>query len=222
MALCMACIVVLPLGRRARRRDLVFFTGFLLLFAFTRQFQLILLTGVALVWLAGVAASRRLRNQWLPFLAAATAASALAGIIQRLMAPNYSILDWFYAHSGAGSLSQVPAGLLRVGWRVIKSELWNLTSDLPLLLICLIAAIGLLQHLRSELSQLAIGIVTGTFVLNLLNTEPSNFRYYAMAFPLLTVVAVSTVASWVRADSGPTLAATPSDPIQPLREPSII
>jgi hypothetical protein len=33
------------------------------------------------VWLANAAARRQLRNQWLPFLAAATGASLLAGTI---------------------------------------------------------------------------------------------------------------------------------------------
>lgn len=207
MALFMACVVVLPLTRRATRRDLVWFGIFLLLFAFTRQFHPIVVAGVAFAWLGTAVFGRRLVNPWLPFLGVAVGVTLLTGWLQALMAPQYSIVDSFLKHSGAGTLAGAPAGVARVAWRIVRAEVWFAGNDYPLVLVCLLAVVGIAWRYRSTLSQLALGTLLGTFLLHLLNTEPSNFRYYSIVFPVLAVLATAVVAQLFGSATPPAFAA---------------
>jgi len=194
MALCMACVVVLPLARRATRRDLVLFGVFLFLFAFTRQFHPVVVAGVGLVWLGTAITRRSLRNEWLPFVGVAVGTSLLAGFIQSFMTQSYSITEWFLRESGAGTWSGVPAAVPRVIWSIVKADGWTISVDYPLVLLLIVSGVALLYRLRSPLVQLTLGLYLGTLLLNVLNTEPSNFRYYAMVVPMLALVAAAFVA----------------------------
>ncbi|MBX6724050.1 MAG: glycosyltransferase family 39 protein, partial [Dactylosporangium sp.] len=93
MALFMACVVVLPLARRAGRRDLVLFGVFLALFAFTRQFHPVVVGAVALAWLGAAVRRRRVVNEWLPFTGVAVGVTLAASWLHSLMGPEYSIVE---------------------------------------------------------------------------------------------------------------------------------
>lgn len=211
MALCLACVVVLPLGWRTTRRHVVLFAVFLFLFAFTRQFHLIVVTGVGLAWVGAAVSQRRLSNEWLPFLATGIAVTALCATIQGLLAPGFSLVGSFLRLSGAETMSGVPAAVARVSWQILKAETWYVSADMALVIIGVIGLAGLMYRFRSSLCLLALGVIAGTFVLNVLNTEPSNFRYYTMAFPLLALTATGLIADLV-GGRGRTRPAPPAAP----------
>lgn len=221
MAVFLACIAVLPLGRSARRRDLVLFAVFLLLFAFTRQFHPIVVAGVGLAWLGGVVFRRRVRNEWLPFLGIALGITLLTAWLQSLMAPAYSVVDSFLQHSGAGTLGNAPAAAVRVAVRLVRSEIWHAGGDYPLVVVLALAGLGLLWRLRQPFCQLTLGVLVGTLLMHVLNTEPSNFRYYSIVFPLLGIVATGVIAALVRPDRATGPAQTGTDQAAPAgRVPS--
>ncbi|WP_213450196.1 hypothetical protein [Rhizomonospora bruguierae] len=194
MALCVACVVVLPLGRHARRWDPALFGVLLLAFAFTRQFHPVVVAGVGAAWLGAAVTARRLRNPWLPFLAVGVAVLVVANVVQGLIAPAYSIVDSFVRHSGAGSVAGIPGALPRVAWRLIRAEAWDALDDPSICLVGLLVVAGALRRYRSPVTWLVTGALGGTFALHVLNTEPSHLRYYAVVFPLLAVYATTVVA----------------------------
>lgn len=194
MALCVACVAVLPLARRARRWDPAIFGLLLLAFAFTRQFHPVVVAAVALSWLAAAVVDRRLRNPWLPFLGVGVGVLVVANIVQGLIAPAYSIVDSFVRHSGAGGLAGIPAAIPRVAWRLIRAEAWDALADPSICLIALLVVVGAVRRYRSPATWVTAGAVAGTVVLHVLNTEPSHLRYYSVVFPLLTVYATAVVA----------------------------
>lgn len=209
MALAMACVIVLPLGspggghspesqpRATGRRDWVLFGVFLFLFAFTRQFHAIVVAGVGLAWL-GVAIQRRaLRNEWLPFLGVGAGVVVLTALLQSFMSRTYSLTDWFLEQSGAETVSGAPAAVVRIVWRLIRAEGWWISGDFPLVVMLCLVAVGALYRLRSPLVLLTVGMTLGTLALNILNTEPSNFRYYSNVIPLFAVLVTAVVADLV-------------------------
>lgn len=198
MLLCLACIAVLPIGRRATRRDVLLFGVLLILFALTRQFHPVVAAAVAAAWLAAAVAGRRLRNEWLPFLAVAIGVVVLGTAVMAIATPDYSALDWFLRHSGAGTLAGVPAAVPRVVWRIIWGDLTFIRADLVLMFVLGLALLGAILRIRSALAHVAIGAALGTLLLNVLNTQPSFFRYYALVMPLLAVLAAAAVADLVR------------------------
>lgn len=197
MALSMACVVVLPLARRTTRRDLVLFGGFLFLFAFTRQFHAIVVVGVAVAWLGVAARTRRLRNEWLPFLGVGAGVMLFVAFLQSFMSKSYSLLDWFLMQSGAGTIGGAPAAVVRVVWRVVRADGWWITGDFALVVVLSLFMLGVLYRLRSPLVLLTVGMTLATFALNILNTLPSNFRYFANVVPLFAIVATAVVAELV-------------------------
>lgn len=198
MLVCLASIAVLPIGRRARRRDVVLFGGLLILFALTRQFHLVVAAGVAAAWLAAAISGRRLRNEWLPFLAVAIGVVVVGTALMAVAAPQYSAVDWFLRYSGAGTLAGVPATVPHVVWRIVRADLDFIRIDLVLMLLLGLALLGVILRIRSALAHVTIGAVLGTLLLNVLNTQPSFFRYYALVMPLLAVLAAAAVADLVR------------------------
>ncbi len=205
MTLLLACVVVLPLGRRASRRDLALFGVFLFLFAFTRQFHPIVVAGVTVAWLGAAVwpvdgASglvRRVRNEWLPFLCVAVGVTLLTAFVQSFMSQSYSLLDWFLKESGAKTVSGIPAAIPRVLSKLVRAEGFWISGDFALTVLLLLAAFGMLRWLRTPLAQLTFGMVLGTVVLNVLNAQPSNFRYYSNVMPLLAILATAVVADLV-------------------------
>jgi hypothetical protein len=221
IAISAACLLVLPLGRQARRRDVAVFASLLAVFAFTRQFHLVVVAAVTMAWFATLVARRRVRNEWLPFVLAGVAVTAVAGAIQAATAPAYSIVDSFLRHSGAGDWSGVPAAVARVAWRLVRAELFDILRDVPLAVLCLLAAVALAYRWRHPVSHLAAGALGGTAVLHILNTEPSHFRYYTTAVPLLAIAVAVLLSGLFTAPPAQTAGPEkPGEPVPIPREPT--
>jgi hypothetical protein len=200
MALLMACVVVLPFGRDATRRDHVLFGVFLTLFAFTRQFHLVVLAGTAVAWLGALIATRRWRNPFAPFLGIAAGLSVVIGLIQSWMSPGYSLLKPFLTISGATSVGDIPRVLPGVISRVVSGEIQVGGKDFGFVMVCLLGAAGIMIGWRSSLGQFAAGVLVGTFVLELVTALPSQNRYWALSVPLLAVLAAGFLARVVGRD----------------------
>lgn len=194
MCLVMGCLMVMPLARTAGRREVVVFTVLLLLVAVTRQFHAVVAAGVLLAWLGATVVQRRWRNQWLPFATSALAIVVIAAVIQSLIGPDYSILKSFKDLSGVQTVSQLPAGLFVVSANLVRQEIWDIGHDVPLAVVCAAAAVTVFYRFASPVAWLTLGAVLGTFFLNVLNTEPSHFRYYLTAYPFIAVAAIVTIS----------------------------
>jgi hypothetical protein len=203
MALMMACVIMLPLGRTTRpvRRDLIIFAGLLALFAFTRQFHMVLVLGIACAWL-GVALGRRTqvgrrdwRNEWAPFLLVGAGVTVVVGIIQTLLAPGYGVVKPFLEVSGAGTIGGIPGVLPSVIGRIVAGEVDTGGRDFGLVLVAVLGACGLIRLWRTELAKLTAGVLVGTFGLELITALPSNNRYWALSVPLLALLTTGLVAS---------------------------
>jgi hypothetical protein len=197
------CLLVLPIARAGTRRDVAVFGILLFLLAFTRQFHPIIVAGVGLAWLGGAVAHRKLRNEWLPYFAMSIGVMAVAGVVQSLAGPYYSIFKMFAERTGVRSASDVPGIAADIALRLAKQELFEIGVDIPLVFVCTFAAIGVFWRFRSPVALLTLGSVTGTFLLNVLNTEPSHFRYYVTAFPFVAMVATGVIADLVQRTKSP-------------------
>lgn len=225
MALMMACVVMLPLGhsRAPARRDLIVFGGLLVLFAFTRQFHMVLVLGIACAWL-GVALRRRdeagrrsWRNEWLPFFGVGVGVTVVVGIIQTLLAPGYGVVKPFLEVSGAGTIGGIPRVLPAVIGRIVAGEVDTGGRDFGLVLVALLGVVGLVRLFSTPLATLTAGVLAGTFGLELITALPSNNRYWALSVPLLALLATGLLAS-IFPERAVTPSTTDSDEPAPVRE----
>ncbi len=189
MALCLACVLTLPLQRESGRRDWLLFSVFLLLFAFTRQFHPIVVAGVGAAWLATAVSERRLRNAWLPFLGLGVAVTLVVAWVQSMMGPGYSVFAWFLKESGAGTVSGIPGALPGVLRTVIVGEVFTAGRDFGLVLVTVLGVLGLCLRWRNRFTHFVAGLLMGTALVQLLNATASQNRYWAMTVPLLAVSA---------------------------------
>jgi hypothetical protein len=202
MALMMACVIMLPLRHgsdprttRPTRRDLVVFGGLLVLFAFTRQFHLVLVLGIACAWLGVWISRKELRNEWLPFVATGLGVSVVVGITQTLMAPGYGVIKPFLEVSGAGTIGGIPGVLPAVIGRIVAGEVDTGGRDFGLVLVAVLGAAGLVRLWRTPLAKMTAGVLVGTFGLELITALPSNNRYWALSVPLLVLLAVGLLTT---------------------------
>lgn len=193
MAFVVAALLVLPIGRAARRRDPIIFGLLVLLLAFTRQFHYILLAALGLAWLAAIR-RRGMRNEWLPFLLTAAVVTTVAATAQMVIGSEYSIIEHYLRMTGSHDFSTGLAQIPSLVMRLISQDIRDIGADPALVLICTFAVIGLVWRSTTSIAQLALGSVLGTLLLNVLNTEPSHFRYYITAFPIIAALATGTIA----------------------------
>jgi hypothetical protein len=225
-ALLLGCVLLLPLRpedaeSRPRdqsvqvmpmRRRLILFGVLLTLFAFTRQFHHVLVLGVVVAWLGVAIRDRQLRNAWAPYAAVSVGAAVVIGVIQMVMSPGYSLLKPFLEIIGADSVSDIPGALPGVVKVIVSGEVQVAGQDFGLVLIAVLGAAGIIMARRTPFAWLTVGILVGTFGLQLITALPSQNRYWALSVPLLAIHATALVARVVtRDDRSP----EPSDP-EPL------
>jgi hypothetical protein len=200
MAFCVACLLFLPLGQGRHyapsRRDLLLFGTFLTLFAFTRQFHLIVVGGVLVAWLCAAIGRRALRNEWLPFVAVGVGLSAVIFVVQSQMSSGFSLLRPFLEASGAKTASDIPGVLPSVIGKIISGEIILGGHDFGLVLVAVLAAAGLITQIRRPLAQFTLGMLAATFGLELLTALPSFNRYWALSLPLLAILG-TVLLKWV-------------------------
>ena len=194
MALCLACVLTLPLRRTTGRRDVILFAVFLVLFAFTKQFHPIVVAGVGAAWLGAALEERRVRNAWLPFLATGVVLTSVVAYVQSFMSTGYSVFAWFLEASGAHTVAGIPGALPGVLRTVVVGEVFTAGRDFGLVVMSVLAACGLVWRFRDRLSQFTLGLIGGTIVVQSLNTTPSQNRYWVMTIAVLAVVATVFVA----------------------------
>lgn len=203
MALLLACVLCLPLARSADRRGLIAFGALLALLAFTRQFHYALVLGVVAAWLGTARRRRGWRNEWLPFVAVGVGISAVLAVVQRLMAPGYSLLEPFLKVSGAQTVEAIPGVLPGVVGRIVVGELHVAAQDFGLVLVVLLGVAGMVRYRASAFTWLTVGLLVGIFALQLVTALPSDNRYWALAVPLLAIHATAFVARVLAPDTPP-------------------
>jgi hypothetical protein len=214
-ALLLGCVLLLPLRptgasdpaggsdpTRVSRRHIIGFAVLLVLFAFTRQFHLALVLGVVVTWLGVALRQRRLRNPWGPFAAVSVAAAAVIAVVQTLMSPGYSLLTPFLKISGAETVGGIPKVLPSVVWRIVSGEIEVAGQDFGLVLVAMLGAAGIVAARRTEFAWLTVGILVGTFLLEMITALPSQNRYWALSVPLLAIHATAFVARVLGRDDG--------------------
>jgi hypothetical protein len=205
MALLVACVLALPVGRATQptRRHWIAYAVLLVLFAFTRQFHYVVVLGVVLVWLRASIRGRSLRNVWTPFALISVAVTVVVGVLQRLMSPGYALLRPFLQISGAGTVSRVPAVLPHVLSGIAKGEVLVGGHDFGIVLVAVFGVIGIVVARRSELALLTVGVLVGTLALETVTALPSQNRYWVLSFPLLAVLGAGVVERVMTTRLGP-------------------
>jgi hypothetical protein len=224
MALLMACVVMLPLGRRVMpsRRDLIIFGALLVAFAFTRQFHMVLVLGILCVWLGVTLRERGWRHEWTPFAAVGLGVSVIVYGVQTLMSPGYGVVKPFLEVSGAGTVAGIPGVLPGVIGRIVAGEVDTAGRDFGLVLVAVLGAAGLVRAWRSDLARLTAGILVGTFALELITALPSNNRYWALSVPLLALLTTGFLSSLFvdRPSPDPAVRETTGDRVRDPHEPT--
>jgi len=197
MALLVACVLTLPLLSRTSpsRRVLLTFAGLLVLFAFTRQFHYALVLGIVFAYIGAWRQQRSWRNSWLPFVGIGIGVTAVIAVIQNMLSPGYSLMKPFLQYSGAGTISGIPGVLPSVIGRIVTGEIYLAGRDFGLVVLAILGAIGLATQFRTQLAQLTAGTLVGIFGLVLVTTLPSQNRYWALAVPLLALLATGFLKS---------------------------
>jgi hypothetical protein len=77
---------------------------------------------------------------------------------------------------------------------IVVGEVFTAGRDFGLVVVAVLATLGLVRRWRERLSHFTFGLLAGTAVVQVLNTTPSQNRYWAMAIPVLAVVATIFIA----------------------------
>jgi hypothetical protein len=194
-----AILLVLPLRRATRRRDLAWFLVLLELGLFTRQFCQVIPVAVAFCWLVVAVRDRRLRNPWLPFAASGVLVTAVTVWLQGKLAGlvfggQFSIVRSFenaVHYDIGGRVRNAPLKIIRL---IAVGDYSYLQWDVLVLVVLAVALVGVCWRFRSELSALAVGMFVATYALNFLIVLPTAFRYASPQYPYLLLAALALVA----------------------------
>lgn len=195
IALVAAALLVLPLGRVARRRDVAVFAGVVAALAFTRQAAAIPAGAAILAWLWAAVGSRRLGGPWAPFAAAGAGAVLLTAVIGALWAP-FDVVGQLRTATGEPTLAAALRRLPHVAAFIARWDLRVIALD-PIMVTVLALCVACVAVLwRSTASALLLGATLPYLALNLLNATASGFRYAAPAYPVFFLAAAAVVAHW--------------------------
>jgi hypothetical protein len=219
-AMIFGILLVLPLGRRATRRDLVVFTVLLLALTFTRQATAYPVGAVGLTWLVQWAVQRRFRNEWFPFAALGAAVFVLTSALSSLIAPIDVKGQMVAAARFVNPPDQVQNfdDALRLLPHTIKAivmhDLHNIRYDGLMVLMLALGVIAVLARPRHRATTLLIGAFIPYAVLNILQSTYSGFRYQSSLFPMLYLAVVVFIAHLTgvrsRMDGPPEISADPA------------
>ncbi len=196
-----AGLMCLPLARRARRRDLVWFAVLLELGLFTRQFAVTITAGILLTWVLVAIRDRRVRNPWLSFGVLSTVLTVGTLVGQNVVASHlYSgdslsltqryqrVTERTFHTDGLAAVPRVLRNMVHVDYRYVRA------FDLLLIVIVVFAVVSAFWRFRSELSSMMIGMSASTLALAVLIVDPTYFRYFVPVVPLLVLCALALIA----------------------------
>ncbi|GIH13962.1 hypothetical protein Raf01_21340 [Rugosimonospora africana] len=196
-----AGLLCLPLARRARRRDLVWFAILLELGLFTRQFAVTITAGILLTWVLVAIRDRRARNPWLSFAVVSSVLTAGTLAAQNVVASHlYSgdslsltqryqrVTERAFHTDGFAAVPRVLRNMLHVDYRYVRA------FDLLLIVIVVFAVVSAFWRFRSELSSMMIGMSASTLALAVLIVDPTYFRYFVPVVPLMVLCVLALIA----------------------------
>lgn len=194
-----AALLFLPIGRKPRRLDLLWFLLLVELGLFTRQFNAVTVAGVALAWLVVTVRDRALRNPWLPFMATGMVAGVATVYFQMRMfagdSGDFSYQDRIFEHTGTDTFGELVQVLPNLFYRNVWLTDWSyLRTDVTLVVVLTIGLLAVVTRFRSELSAIAVGMAVTTYAFNALEMYPAYFRYHVPAYPIYLLAALALVA----------------------------
>ncbi|HEY2670083.1 MAG TPA: hypothetical protein VGJ07_06865 [Rugosimonospora sp.] len=196
-----AGMLCLPLARRARRRDLLWFAILLELGLFTRQFAVTITAGILLTWLMVAIRDRRVRNPWLSFAVVSAVLTVASLAVQNVVASHLyggdslsltqryqRVTERVFNTDGFAAVPKVLRNMLHVDYRYVRA------FDLLLIVIVVFALISAFWRFRSELSIMLIGMSASTLALAILIVDPTYFRYFVPVVPLMVLCVLALIA----------------------------
>ncbi|TQS40338.1 DUF2079 domain-containing protein [Cryptosporangium phraense] len=193
-------LLLLPLARRASRRDVIWYVVLVVVGLLNRQFAVALPAAVGAAWLLVAIRDRSLRNPWLPFAFWGNAVGLAVLLVQMLVTPllfagdDLSLSERFddlaEQYFGVRGVAAIPD----VTWFVIHSDLDRMKADLPLIVLLVGALVAVVWRFRSEISALAAGAFLVVSAINVFEFWPAGFRYHAPIVPILVLAVVALLA----------------------------
>ncbi len=190
-------LVTLPLGVPRRTVHAVAAAGLVPVMMLSRQVPLLPLGMVLGGWLWAALATRRGRNEWLPFVALVVPVTVASYALVARWAP-YSPLPFLRAITRAGSDAELLRALPGLFWHALRLDLtYAMHQDRVGVLLWSLGAVGLVLAVRSPLAGVFAGSAASGLVAVALNGQPDYFRYLAPSLPpLALLVAVATDRLW--------------------------
>ncbi|MBO0979391.1 hypothetical protein [Microbacterium sp. SD291] len=163
--------------------------------AFTRQATFIVAGAFVIACLLGSLIQRRWNDWTVPAIVVAIT-SLGCQILQALIFPSFSQLDQFYMKAGADNLVDALRAVPRMTMHIINKDVNTfLHSDVPLLLLILLAIAGAALHFRRPEAHLLLGGILGTALYNVTNGTPTQFRYAIPGLIFFVIAAALAVKS---------------------------
>jgi len=185
----------LPLGVRRGRWHVLTAAALVPLMMLSRQVPLLPIGMVLGGWLWTIPATRRLRNEWLPFVLAVVPVTVVTYGVMSVWAP-YSPLPFLRAVTGAKTdgqlLGKIPSLFVHAMSRDLSDAL-RMDHVGPLLVA--LALVGLVVAIRSPLAGVFLGSLVSSLSAVALNGQLDDFRYAIPSLPPLALLAAVGV-SW--------------------------
>ncbi|GAA5181100.1 hypothetical protein GCM10023322_14970 [Rugosimonospora acidiphila] len=219
LAFTVAGMLCLPLGRRTRRRDLVWFAILLELGLFTRQFAVTITAGILLTWFMVALRDRRVRNPWLPFAVLSSVLTVASLVAQSEVSAHLyggdslsltqryqRVTEQTFHTDGFAAVPRVLRNMVHVDYHYVRS------FDLLIIVILVFALISAVWRFRSELSIMLIGMSASTLALAVLIVDPTYFRYFVPVVPLMVLCVLALIFDLTSARGGPPSRSTEAVP----------
>jgi putative flippase GtrA len=191
-------------SRAARRWPwLALAAGLTVLFAFTRQAQLIPAGALFMAWLGEWMRSRRAWNSWAAPAAVIGGTAAATQVFQMAVFAGFSQEGQFLTATGADDMTGALAGVPRLVRRFLAKDLARLLNDdQAMLVFCLLVVVALVVCWRRVEAHLCFGALAGGLIYNIANGSSTTLRYFQPGWIcwVLVVAALFGVAAGVRPD----------------------
>jgi hypothetical protein len=203
------CLAVLPgSGFDWGRRAVVAF-AISLSAALVMDYRAVALAvAVVVVWLLTSVSRRNLRNVWMPFGLVALAAGGLTLAVDLLLPLRHT----YYRQSW---LARDPTQLPAVFKRVVTVQLWQISTDRVLYLVCALLVVAVVMRWRQQWTVLAAATAGSSMLLLVIRGSADSFATLMVAYPLVVLVVTELVSRLAGTEGSNAVSLKPSPPATP-------
>jgi hypothetical protein len=184
-----AMLAVLPLGRRRAWAHAWLAGALVPLMILCRQVPVLPIAMVAGGWLWAAVRTRRVKNDWLPFVATVIPIGVVADVVMARWAP-FDPLQVLRTFTKGDSLGELIRGAPPLFLRATRNDMgFALTHDVAGVALFAFGMVGLVVLIKYPFAGVFAGALASGLLSEFLSPSAVRFRYESPAVPVLAILA---------------------------------